>query len=97
MENTRTISADISDVMNDIAEYMDQTQRGIMIDMSSLPDKLIQLQSRVQNAPKEERQELTESMEQVMQSLNTLSNEIQQRYDALNRDINSLENSTVKE
>ncbi len=97
MENFATINADISDVQNDITEYLEQTRRGIMIDMGSLPQKIVRLQGRVQSAPKDERQELSQFMGQVMQSLNTLSNEIQQRYDSLSRDINALENNTHKE
>ncbi|MZR30610.1 hypothetical protein [Sneathiella litorea] len=97
MENHSSIDADISNLMNDIADYLSQTQRGIMIDISSLPIKIVNLQSRVQNAPKDDRQELTKSMEQVMQSLNTLSNEIQLRHDSLSRDINALENTSHKE
>ena len=73
---------------------MEQARRGIMIDMSSLPEKIVRLQGRVQNAPKDDRQALAEFMGQVMQSLNTLSNEIQQRYDSLSRDISGLENNT---
>ncbi|MBO0335132.1 hypothetical protein J0X12_16035 [Sneathiella sp. CAU 1612] len=97
MENFATINADISDLMNDISDYLDQTQRGIMIDMSTLPEKIIRIQGRVQNAPKDDRQELTKFMDQVMQSLNTLSNEIQLRYDSLTRDIGTLENNSHKE
>lgn len=97
MENFATINADISDVLNDITEYLDQTRRGIMIDMGSLPQKIVYLQGRVQSAPKEERQELSQFMAQVMQSLNILSDEIQKRYDSLSSDINALENHTDKE
>ncbi|MDF2367994.1 hypothetical protein [Sneathiella sp.] len=97
MENFAKINADISDVLNDITEYLEQTRRGIMIDMGPLPEKIVRLQGRVQSAPKNERQELSHFMGQVMQSLNTLSDEIQQRFDSLSRDINTLENTAHKE
>lgn len=97
MENFATINADISSLMNDISGYLDLTQRGILIDMSSLPEKIIHIHGRVQNAPKDDRQELSKFMDQVMQSLNTLSKEIQLRYDTLSRDIGALENNTHKE
>lgn len=97
MENFATINADISNLMNDISGYLDLTQRGILIDMSSLPEKIIHIHGRVQNAPKDDRQELSKFMDQVMQSLNTLSKEIQLRYDTLSRDIGALENNTHKE
>jgi hypothetical protein len=65
--------------------------------MGSLPQKIVHLQGRVQNAPKDERQELSQFMTQVMQSLNILSDEIQKRYDSLSSDISTLENHTHKE
>ncbi|MEX1034395.1 MAG: hypothetical protein WDZ54_00455 [Sneathiella sp.] len=92
-----TINSDISELLNDISVYLEQTRNGIMIDMSSLPEKIIRVQGRVQNAPRDDRLELTKFMNQVMQSLNTLSNEIQQRHDTLGRDIHALESGARKE
>ena len=97
MKDLKTINSDISDVMNDIADYLEQTRNGIMIDMSSLPEKIIRLQSEVQSTPRNDRIELTNSMNKVMESLNTLSNEIQQRHDAISRDIQTLESGAHKE
>jgi len=97
MEDRSIINADISNVMNDIAGYLQQTRDGMMIDMSSLPDKIVRLQSRVQSAPKPDRLELTNFMNQMMQSLDTLSHEIQQRHDTLARDVINLESGLHKE
>tara|TARA_R110000787_G_scaffold48866_4_gene117385 strand:+ start:27309 stop:27602 length:294 start_codon:yes stop_codon:yes gene_type:complete len=97
MENMSTINSDISDLLNDISVYLEQTRNGIMVDMASLPEKIVRVQGRVQSAPRDDRIELTKFMNQVMQSLNTLSDEIQQRHDALGRDIHAMESGLNKE
>ncbi|MFC4270526.1 hypothetical protein GQF03_02105 [Sneathiella chungangensis] len=97
MEDITKINSDISDVMKDISDYLEQTRKGLMIDMSSLPEKIVRIQGKVQSAPRNERLELTNFMNQVMQSLTMLSNEIQQRHDSLGRDIDTLEGRVYKE
>ena len=97
MEDIAAIKTDVSDLLNNISDYLEQTRNGVMIDIGALPETIVSLQSRMQNAPKQERAELLNVMSQVMQSLNDLAGEIQQRHDALAKDIDRLDSATVKE
>lgn len=95
MDNIAAINAEISDVMNDIAVYLDQTRKGLMIDMSSLPGRIVSIQSHVQNAPRDERLRLTEFMNQMMQALNALSDEVQKQHDLVDRRIRKAEETSL--
>ncbi|MAL80723.1 MAG: hypothetical protein CMN55_16725 [Sneathiella sp.] len=93
MEKIANINAEISDVMNDISDYLEQTRQGLMVDMGSLPEKIVRLQGRVQSAPREDRLRLTVFMNQMMQALNLLSDEIQKQHDLISRNIQRVEGS----
>ena len=91
MDNIAVINAEISDVMDDIADYLEQTRQGLMIDMSSLPNRIVRIQGHVQSAPREDRLRLTEFMNQMMHALNALSDEVQKQHDILHQTIRNIE------
>ena len=97
MDDIATIKTDVSELLENISDYLEQTRNGVMIDISALPETIVRLQSRMQSAPKQERAELSNFMNQVMKSLNDLAGEIQQRHDSLTKDIDRLDSATVKE
>ncbi len=91
MNNSPTVKTDISALSADISRYLAQTRSGAMIDISGLPDRLVEIHQRVQNASHSQRPELSSLLTEVISSLDELSREIQIRHDKVSRDIDSLD------
>ncbi|MCR9212413.1 MAG: hypothetical protein NXI13_01740 [Proteobacteria bacterium] len=91
MNNSATVKTDISALSADISRYLAQTRNGAMIDISALPDRVVEIHQRVQNASHNQRPELASLLTQVIGSLDELSREIQIRHDKVSRDIDSLD------
>jgi hypothetical protein len=97
MEDIASIKTDVSELINDISRYLEQTRDGIMVDIGALPEQIVRLQGRMQSAPKQQRAELSNFMKQVMQALNELAAEIQLRHDSLARNIDKFDGAVHKE
>jgi len=93
MNNSETVKSDISALDADISRYLSQTKNGVMIDIAALPDRLTDIHRRVQNSDKPQRMELSQLLNEVIGSLDTLAREIQMKHDKLSTDIDQLEAS----
>lgn len=91
MNDSTTVKTDISALSADISRYLAQTRNGAMIDISSLPDRLVEIHQRVQNASHSQRPELSHLLTEVIGSLDELSREIQIRHDKISGDIDRLD------
>lgn len=91
MTNSATVKTDISALSADISRYLAQTRKGQMIDIGSLPDRVIEIHQRVQNASHLQRPELLGLLNEVIHSLDELAREIQVRHDHLTKEISGLD------
>ncbi|TNE35365.1 MAG: hypothetical protein EP348_09130 [Alphaproteobacteria bacterium] len=91
------IDAIISSLMSDLSGYTEQTRNGTMIDLGTLPGRILEVQGMVQRAPSKDRPRLSTSLNNLLKKLDELSQEIQRAHDDLSLDIDRLDMATGKE
>lgn len=97
MMNDADVKLDISAMQADISRYRQQTQAGSMIDISTLPERIMDIHRQVQIAAPEHRPELSQLLTSVIGTLDELSRDVQTQHDRISRNIGILEGPEAKE
>jgi hypothetical protein len=97
MKNEATVKKEISALHADIIRYRRQTQNGSMIEITNLPERILEVHRRVQIAEHEQRLELSQLLNDVIGALDELSRDVQMQHDLLTKNIDVLEGPRAKE
>ncbi|USG59779.1 hypothetical protein NBZ79_11380 [Sneathiella marina] len=97
MMNDTNVKLEISALQADISRYRLQTQEGSMIDIATLPERVMDIHRRVQIAAPEHRPELSLLLTNVIGALDELSRDVQTQHDLVTRNIDVLEGPRAKE
>lgn len=97
MTNEMNVENVISALHADIFRYRQQTQNGSMIDIATLPERILEIHRRVQIAEHDQRLELSQQLNKVIAALDELSRDVHNQHDQLARNIDVLEGPRAKE
>ena len=93
MTSEPALLEEIQKLKSEIRFDLMQAQKGNIIDISKLPDRLLTLRNRVKDIDEEKRAPLTKALEDVLNVLDDLSKEIQHRYNEITDQIEILDSS----
>ncbi len=93
MMSNQTLLDDLSKVKARILSDLLKARKGDIIDISKLPDQLFKLHNRVKDLAEEDRAPLVAAFEEVLEALDELSKEIQQRFNDISGQIKTLDPS----
>lgn len=91
MSSDQNLFEDLNRLKTQIQSNLVEARTGNIIDISKLPDQLLDLHNRVTKITEEERPPLTCAYEEVLAALDELSQEIQQRYNEISGKIKILD------
>jgi hypothetical protein len=97
MTNNVNVKLEISALEADISRYRLQTQEGTMIDIATLPERVMDIHRQVQIAAPEHRQELSILLSNVISALDELSRDVQIQHDLISQNIDVVEGPRAKE
>lgn len=91
MTSDHTLLEDLSTLKARILSDLLKARKGDIIDISKLPDQLFGLHNRVKELAEEEQAPLVSAFEDVLGALDELSKEIQQRFNDISGQIETLD------
>ena len=97
MTNNVNVKLEISALEADISRYRLQTQEGSMIDIATLPERVMDIHRQVQMAAPEHRPELSQLLSNVISALDELSRDVHIQHDLITQNIDVLEAPRAKE
>jgi len=97
MTNNVNVKLEISALEADISRYRLQTQEGTMIDIATLPERVMDIHRQVQIAAPEHRPELSQLLSNVISALDELSRDVQIQHDLISQNIDVVEGPRAKE
>lgn len=97
MTNNVNVKREISALEADISRYRLQTQEGTMIDIATLPERVMDIHRQVQIAAPEHRPELSQLLSNVISALDELSRDIQIQHDLISQNIDIVDGPRAKE
>ncbi|MEH6526391.1 MAG: hypothetical protein V7723_09980 [Sneathiella sp.] len=97
MMNNENVERDITALHADISRYRLQTQEGSMIDIATLPERVVDIHRRVQIAAPDQRLELSQLLNNVITALDDLSRDVQMQHDLITHNIDILDGPRAKE
>lgn len=97
MTNNVNVKREISALEADISRYRLQTQEGTMIDIATLPERVMDIHRQVQIAAPEHRPELSQLLSNVISALDELSRDVQIQHDLISQNIDIVDGPRAKE
>lgn len=91
MTMRKQLLTEIQSMKSELAGSLVQADKGKIVDISRLPDRLMMLYSEVQKLDEKHQSDLTVGLEELLDLLDNLSKEIHKKYEDVSKQIKMLD------